>query len=135
MDLLAGQKCVMIIAGEASGDLHGSNLVRAMREKDESLSFCGIGGKELKNAGVKILADASTLSVVGFTEVFSKLPAILHGMSVVKKSLKQFRPGLLILIDFPDFNLMAAAAAKKTRHTCALLHKSSALGLAGRTCK
>jgi lipid-A-disaccharide synthase len=75
-------KCVMIIAGEASGDLHGARLVRAMRKRSAALFFCGIGGKFLREAGVRILVEASTLSVVGLTEVFSKIPVLARGMAV-----------------------------------------------------
>jgi len=107
------QKCIMIIAGEASGDLHGSKLVLAMREKNSDLFFCGIGGQALKDAGVKIIVDASQLSVVGISEVFSKMPDIFRGMSVAKKLLKSLKPDLLIIIDFPDFNLHIAGTAKK----------------------
>jgi len=103
----------MIIAGEASGDLHGSKLVLAMREKNRNLFFCGIGGKALKDAGVRIIVDASQLSVVGLTEVFSKMPSLFRGMAVSKKLLNSLKPDLLIIIDFPDFNLNVAAAAKK----------------------
>ncbi|MDY6791408.1 MAG: lipid-A-disaccharide synthase [Thermodesulfobacteriota bacterium] len=108
------QKCVMIIAGEASGDLHGSKLVLAMREKNNELFFCGIGGQALREAGVKIIVDASLLSVVGISEVFSKMPGLFRGMSAAKKLIKSLKPDLLIIIDFPDFNLHVAAAAKKT---------------------
>jgi lipid-A-disaccharide synthase len=103
----------MIIAGEASGDLHGSRLVAAMRNRNTALFFFGIGGQALKASGVKILVDASELSVVGITEAFSKLPNLLKGMAVAKKTLKRLLPDLLILIDFPDFNLNVAACAKK----------------------
>lgn len=103
----------MIIAGEASGDLHGAKLVQIMRQKHPSLFFCGIGGQALKKAGVRILVDASELAVVGITEVFSKITGILKGLSVAQKSLKTLRPDLLILVDFPDFNLIVAATAKK----------------------
>ncbi|MBU4208704.1 MAG: lipid-A-disaccharide synthase [Proteobacteria bacterium] len=106
-------KHVMIIAGEASGDLHGSKLVRAICNKNKEIYFCGIGGQALKEAGVKILVDASELSVVGITEVFSKIPNLFKAMSVVKRHLKSLKPDLVILIDFPDFNLKIAAAAKK----------------------
>lgn len=106
-------KCVMIIAGEASGDLHGSNLVQAMKRKNNALSFCGIGGKLLRDAGVGILMDASEISVVGITEVLSKAAKIWRGMSVVRETLRRSRPDLLILIDFPDFNLRMAAIAKR----------------------
>lgn len=103
----------MIIAGEASGDLHGSKLVLAMREKNSDLFFCGIGGQALRDAGVKIIVDASQLSVVGISEVFSKMPSLFRGMSVAKKLLKSLKPDLLIIIDFPDFNLHIAGTAKK----------------------
>ena len=103
----------MIIAGEASGDLHGSKLVRAIRNKNKETYFFGIGGQALRNAGVKILVDASELSVVGITEVFSKIPYLFKAITLVKKHLKNLKPDLVILIDFPDFNLKIAAAAKK----------------------
>jgi len=107
-------KCIMIIAGEASGDLHGSKLVAAMHGKNRNLFFCGIGGKALKEAGVRIIVDASQLAVVGLTEVFAKIPSLFRGMAVSKKLLSSLKPDLLIIIDFPDFNLNVAAAAKKT---------------------
>jgi len=113
MNQLTKQKCVMIIAGEASGDLHGSKVVKAMRDRDAGLFFCGIGGQALKDAGVKILADSSRLAVVGITEALAKMPYILKGMALAKRLLKTLHPDLLILIDFPDFNLHIAATAKK----------------------
>jgi len=113
MNVPLNQKCVVIIAGETSGDLHGAHLVRAMKKKDPSLFFYGIGGPALKAAGVEILMDAAELSVVGITEVFSKMPKVFKGISSVKKVLKERRPGLIILIDFPDFNLHIATIAKK----------------------
>lgn len=112
MDAIVGRKCVMIVAGEASGDQHGAKLVREMRRTDPDIFFCGIGGKDLAAAGVRILVDAATLTVVGITEVLSKLPVIYHSMAVAKKLLQSLKPDLLILIDFPDFNLRVAEAAK-----------------------
>jgi lipid-A-disaccharide synthase len=105
--------CVAIIAGEASGDQHGAKLVRAMQKKQPGLFFCGIGGPALREAGVRIVVDAAELTVVGITEVFSKIPGILKGMGTIKKLLKGLKPDLLILIDFPDFNLHIAARAKR----------------------
>jgi lipid-A-disaccharide synthase len=113
MNTVSNQACVAIIAGEASGDQHGAKLVKAMQKKNPALFFCGIGGPSLKQAGVRIVVDASELTVVGITEVLSKLPDILKGVGTFKKLLKSLKPDLLILIDFPDFNLHIAAAAKK----------------------
>ena len=106
-------KTVMIIAGESSGDHHGAKLVKAMRKKTEDLFFCGIGGPMLEEEGVRITFDASLISVVGITEIIGVFPNILRGLATVKRLLKGLRPDLLILIDFPDFNLRAAAMAKK----------------------
>ncbi|MBW2604529.1 MAG: lipid-A-disaccharide synthase [Deltaproteobacteria bacterium] len=103
----------MIIAGETSGDLHGAKLVKAMQKRNKGLFFCGIGGQALRETGVDILMDAREISVVGITEVFSKIPTILKSLRMVKQSFKTIRPNLLILIDFPDFNLHVAATAKK----------------------
>ncbi len=103
----------MIIAGEASGDHHGARLVRAMQARSGDLFFCGIGGQALKAAGVRILVNAASLSVVGVTEVLAKLPNLIKGLTLVKRLLKSLRPDLLILIDFPDFNLHCASVAQK----------------------
>ena len=104
---------IFLIAGEASGDLHGAILVKALKRHHEPILFSGIGGLAMQNAGVHIVVDAVTLSVVGFTEVFSRLPGILSGMAAAKSFLRQNHPDLLILIDFPDFNMKMAEYAKK----------------------
>ncbi|MEX1326132.1 MAG: lipid-A-disaccharide synthase [Desulfobacterales bacterium] len=105
--------CVTILAGEVSGDQHGAKLVSAMKKKTPSLFFCGMGGDALRRAGVRIVVEASELTVVGITEVFVKIPAILRARAKIKKLLISLKPDLLILIDFPDFNLHIAAVAKK----------------------
>ncbi|ADW17729.1 lipid-A-disaccharide synthase [Desulfobulbus propionicus DSM 2032] len=104
---------VMIVAGEASGDLHGANLVRAMREQRPELRFCGMGGRELHAAGVELLCDAAKLAVVGAFEVLSHLGDILAARRALIERMRDRRPGLLILIDYPDFNLLLARSAKK----------------------
>ena len=104
---------VMIVAGEASGDLHGGNLVREMRRIDPSISFYGVGGERMRTEGVELLADAADMAVVGLTEVFLKLGAILRVMRRLKASLGNERPDLVILIDYPDFNLSLARASRR----------------------
>ena len=106
-------KCVLIIAGETSGDFHGAHLVRALRKKDARIFFCGIGGERLKAEGVRLLMAAHEISVVGITEVISKIPKVFSGISAIKKIFNGLRPDLIILIDFPDFNLHIAKLAKK----------------------
>lgn len=104
---------IMIVAGEASGDMHGARLVKAMRELRPGLLFSGIGGKELTAAGVHMLYDASKLAVVGLTEVISHLGDILAARKALIEQMRTVKPALLILIDYPDFNLLLAARAKK----------------------
>lgn len=104
---------VMIVAGEASGDLHGGRLVQAMRARDGSLRFCGMGGPELRRAGVELLYDAASLAVVGAVEVLAHLGDILRARRALIDRMRTSRPALLILIDYPDFNLLLARQAKK----------------------
>jgi lipid-A-disaccharide synthase len=108
----AGKK-VLIIAGEASGDLHGANLARELRKQEPSLVLYGVGSKNMRDAGVRMLADASDISVVGAFEALTHLGAILGVFNRLKGFLKQERPELLILIDFPEFNIRLGKAAKK----------------------
>ena len=106
-------KRIMIVAGEASGDLHGGNLIREMRQIDPTLHFCGVGGKKMKEAGIDLIADSADMAVVGLTEVFSKLGTIRKVMGALKASIKMNKPDLLILIDYPGFNLSLSKIAKK----------------------
>ena len=106
-------KKIMIVTGEASGDLHGANLVRALQTKRADLTFCGMGGPELESLGVKILFDAAKVAVVGIVEVLSHLKDILSALSVLKRRLVTDPPDLLIIIDLPDFNLILAKKAKR----------------------
>jgi lipid-A-disaccharide synthase len=104
---------IVIVAGEASGDLHGANLVRAIRESSPRSEFCGIGGERMKEAGVEILFHSSEMAVVGLTEVLSRIRVVARAYWSLKSLLKSWDPDLLILIDYPDFNLLLARAAKK----------------------
>src|SRR4030042_107045 len=106
---------VMIVAGEASGDLHGASLVGEMLKMNPALNFYGIGGSRMKEAGVELLANAAEIAVVGLTEVISKLGNFFKIIKRLKNSLDELKPILVILIDFPDFNLNIVARAAKKR--------------------
>jgi lipid-A-disaccharide synthase len=106
-------KKILLVAGEVSGDLHGSRLVEAIQRIDPDIEFFGIGGEGLERAGMKLLYPSQSLSVVGITEVFFKLRAILKALQGLKKSIDRERPDLVILIDFPDFNLRLAKIAHR----------------------
>lgn len=106
-------RLVLIVAGEASADLHGSNLARAMKRLDPGIVFRGIGGQSMKNQGVEILFPCSKMAVVGLTEVLPRLRTIAGAFRTFKAILKKDRPDLLILIDYPDFNIMLSRVAKR----------------------
>jgi lipid-A-disaccharide synthase len=103
----------MIIAGEASGDLHGAKLAGELLSLDPGLSLSGIGGTGMAAAGVRILYDVSRLAVMGIVEVISRLKDIRSAMRILEKQFEADRPDLLILIDYPGFNLELARKAKK----------------------
>jgi lipid-A-disaccharide synthase len=101
----------MIVAGEASGDMYGAQFVRAMRDLDPHITFYGIGGPKMKVAGVRVLHDASLLSVVGFAEILPRIRYISRVLKELKQLLKRTPPDLLVLIDYPGFNLNLAKRA------------------------
>ena len=106
-------KKVLIMSGEASGDLHGANLARELRKADPTLMLYGVGSREMRNAGIELLADASEISVVGITAVLTHFRKIYRVYAKLKRFLKHERPDILVLIDFPDFNIMLGKAAQK----------------------
>jgi lipid-A-disaccharide synthase len=106
-------RLVLIVAGEASADLHGSHLVTALKRLDPELTFWGIGGRNMEEAGVRILFTSSEMAVVGLTEVLSRLATVTRAYLRLKTILRKDQPVLLILMDYPDFNLRLAAAAKR----------------------
>ncbi|OGW37909.1 MAG: lipid-A-disaccharide synthase, partial [Nitrospirae bacterium GWD2_57_9] len=106
-------KKIMIMSGEASGDLHGSNLAKEIRKADPSVSLYGVGSRYMREAGVQMVADASEISVVGISEVLTHIGAIYSVYTRLKQFLRTERPDLLVLIDFPDFNIMLGKAARK----------------------
>jgi lipid-A-disaccharide synthase len=106
-------KKVLLVAGEVSGDLHGSFLVEAIHRIDPEIQFFGVGGEGLKRVGMRLLHHSQSLSVVGITEVFVKLRSILKALQTLKRSLEAEKPDLVILIDFPEFNLRLARIAHR----------------------
>ena len=104
---------IMIVSGEASGDLHGARLVEAIKQLQPDVYVCGMGGVELRRQGVDILYDAAKMAVVGIVEVITHLKDIRKAQNVLFNDLVKNRPQLLILIDYPDFNLLLAKKAKK----------------------
>ena len=102
-----------MVAGEASGDLHGAYLLEALRKIDPQVRCFGMGGDALHRAGMTLVVHHRSISVVGITEVFFKLRVILKALRELKQSLDRERPDLVILVDFPDFNFRLAKAAHR----------------------
>lgn len=104
---------VMISAGEASGDLHAAQVVRALGRRLPGLRCSGLGGPAMAGAGVELVHRMEDLAVMGFSEVLSKLGVIRSRLKSLKRHMAEQRPDLLILVDFPDFNLRLARAANR----------------------
>jgi lipid-A-disaccharide synthase len=103
---------VLIVAGEASGDLHGGTLARALATLAPNLTMAGMGGARMAAAGVRILYGIDRAAVVGGTEVLGRLPALVRVFRDLARRLRDHRPGVLVVIDFPDFNLRLARRAR-----------------------
>ncbi len=109
---MSNPKTVFIVAGEASGDLHAANLCKELLTMDDSIQVQGMGGKNMREAGVKVLFDASKLAVVGIVEVLFKYRMIKGVLNKIEAHIKQSPPDLLILVDYQEFNQKLAAYAK-----------------------
>lgn len=103
----------MIIAGEASGDQHAALLVKAALQKNSEIEFFGIGGEKMRAAGVETLVDAADMAVVGLIEVLAHRKVIFGALDKMRSLLIEKSPDLLILVDYPEFNLRLAKAAKQ----------------------
>ncbi|WP_312899930.1 lipid-A-disaccharide synthase [Chryseobacterium taichungense] len=102
-----------IIAGEASGDLHGSNLMKALRKKDPNADFRFWGGDLMAKQGGVLVKHYRDLAFMGFLEVAMNLRTILNNIKFCKEDIKNNRPDVLILVDYPGFNLRIAKFAKE----------------------
>jgi lipid-A-disaccharide synthase len=102
-----------IIAGEASGDLHGSNLIKELRKLDNNAVIRGWGGDMMQAAGVEVVKHYRELAFMGFIEVARNLPTIFQNIKFCKEDILQFKPDAIIFIDYPGFNLRIAKWAKQ----------------------
>jgi lipid-A-disaccharide synthase len=102
-----------MVAGEASGDLHGATLARALATLAPDLRIAGMGGVRMAAAGVRLLQRAERVAVVGGTEALGRLPALWTAFRALRRQLRYRRPGVVVLIDFPEFNMRLARAARR----------------------
>ena len=108
-----GRRTLLIVTGEASGDLHGAELAQALRVREPDLRILGMGGERMRQAGVELVFDIRSLGVMGIVEVFRKWRAILQAFAAVKNILRREAVDLVVLIDSPEFNLRVARTAKR----------------------
>ncbi|MBI3784804.1 MAG: lipid-A-disaccharide synthase [Deltaproteobacteria bacterium] len=106
-------RTILLIAGEASGDERGAELVEALRRLDASLQFAGVGGQRLRQAGMQILVDTASIATMGLVETFGTIGRVVGAYRRLKRFLRQQQPALVVLIDYPEFNLFFAKQAKK----------------------
>jgi len=102
-----------IIAGEASGDLHGSNLIKELKQLDSMASIRGWGGDKMEAEGAKLVKHYRDLAFMGFIEVIKNLNTIFKNLTFCKQDILQYQPDAIILIDYPGFNLRIAKWAKQ----------------------
>ena len=106
-------KNIMISAGEASGDFHAANLVKALHKIDPTIRVSGMGSDRMREADVELLYDCREIAVMGIIEVLAKWGTIMGALDILKASLENNPPDLLILVDYQEFNMKLAKAAKK----------------------
>lgn len=106
-----------IIAGEASGDLHASNLMRQLKKQDSSAEFCFLGGDLMQAQGGKMIKHYREMAFMGFVTVAKNLNTVLKNLADCKQAIVDFNPDKLILVDYPSFNLRIARFVKENLKT------------------
>jgi lipid-A-disaccharide synthase len=104
---------LLLVAGEASGDLHGGHLLQALRQQRADLRVVGVGGAQLRAAGMEVAIDVAALSAVGLVEIVASIPRHWRVMRWLKRRMDHHRPAAVVLVDYPGFNLMVAAEAHR----------------------
>jgi len=104
---------LFVVAGEASGDLHGANLLRAIRHIAPTIRFEGFGGPRMEAEGMTVLRGLDKLAFMGFSEVVMNLGTVMQNFAIAKKAITEQQPDALLLIDYPGFNLRLAKWARK----------------------
>lgn len=104
---------VLVIAGEASGDLHAAGFAHELAARRPDLHLAGMGGRHMRRAGVELLEDAEAMAVMGFVEVLRKIPHHWALLRQLERRLASGTVALLVVIDYPGFNMKVAAAARR----------------------
>ena len=105
------KKKILIISGEESGDMYAADIIQNFSEKKD-ISFIGMGSHKMKNTNTQIIVDSSDLAVVGFFEIIKLYPKLTNALNTIKKTIKDIKPDLIVLIDYQEFNFKVAKYAK-----------------------
>lgn len=112
-DLAVPAPRILLVAGEASGDLHGGHLLQALRRRCPAARVVGVGGAQLRAAGMELLADVNQLSAAGLVEIAGSIPRHWRVMRLLKRQMEQHRPDVVVLVDYPGFNQFVAREAHR----------------------
>lgn len=104
---------ILLVAGEASGDLHGGHLVQSLRRRCPAAQVVGVGGAQLRAAGMEVLVDVNQLSAAGLVEIASSIPRHWRVMRQLKRQMDRHRPDVVVLLDYPGFNQFVAREAHR----------------------
>jgi lipid-A-disaccharide synthase len=105
--------CLLMVAGERSGDVYGAELAKALRARLGTVGIFGCGGDAMREAGVETTIDAHAISMAGIVEIVAGLPRVYHAFHTLLEEVDRRKPALAVLIDFPDFNLRLAKKLKR----------------------
>ncbi len=103
---------IMLIAGEPSGDLHGARLAKAILERQPDTRLSGMGGQQMQDVGVKLLFDPTKMSTIGFIEAIKNIQVLRRVMLKLAETIRQQKPDVVVLIDYPGFNMRLARMVK-----------------------
>ena len=117
-------KKYFIVAGEPSGDLHGSKLIKAIKDLNPNSSFMGHGGDSMRNEGMHIIEHVDSLAIMGFAEVLRHLPRMNKIMRNTVGAIERSKPDRVILIDYPGFNLRLAKRLFPVSYTHLRAHET-----------
>lgn len=113
---------LFLFAGEHSGDLHGSHLLKRLKERSPETQFIGVGGPKMRAEGLEPIMPMEEFAVMGFSDVIKKLPKIYRQFHFVKHSILEHKPEGVVLIDYPDFNLRLAEKLRKSGYSGKIIY-------------
>ena len=99
---------IVIVAGEASGDLHAADLIKAIHKQSPNITFSGLGGPKMEECGVHLYKDLTTIAVMGFVEVLKHYPKFKEAFDLIIEKIEETKAKAVILVDYPGFNLRLA---------------------------